>query len=258
MLTYRPQRRLWIGFAGFLMALVGAVFVPFFAFAQSALPIPPLTARVMDQTGTLTPPQIAQLSAQLKTMEDTQGAQVVVLMVPSTQPEDIFSYSNRVANAWKIGRKEVGDGVLIVVAKNDRKLRIEIAKSLEGPIPDLAASDIINQAITPAFKQGQYAQGLQAGITQLATRIGGGDPSVRPRKGDAATAEPLEQSPLALLGFVGFAILFILSVRFFGFSNTVLILMSVARGGGNGSSNNGGFGSGGGGNFGGGGASGRW
>jgi uncharacterized protein len=94
-------------------------------------------------------------------------------MVASTLPEDIFSYSNRVASTWKIGSKANGDGVLIVVAKDDRKLRIEIAKALEGAIPDVLAGQIVKEVITPPFKQGQYASGLQAGIEQIAARIAG-------------------------------------------------------------------------------------
>jgi len=96
-----------------------------------------------------------------------------VLMVPSTQPEDIASFANRVANTWKIGRREVGDGVLVIVAKTDRSLRIEVAKTLEGAIPDLAAKHIIDQAITPRFKQGDFAGGLNAGIDQLVARVHG-------------------------------------------------------------------------------------
>ena len=143
------------------------------AFAQSVLPVPPLTARVIDQTATLTADEVSALSGQLQKLETERGAQVVVLMVASTQPEDIFSYSNRVASTWKIGRQDVGDGVLIVVAKNDRKLRIEIAKSLEGAIPDVLAGQIISESITPKFKQNQYASGLQAGVAQIEARITG-------------------------------------------------------------------------------------
>ncbi len=218
--------------------------------------IPALASRVIDQTQTLSDSEIAGLQAQLKSIEDKRGSQIVVLMLASTQPEDIFSYSNRVANAWKIGRKNVGDGILVVVAKNDRKLRIEIAKSLEGAIPDLAASDIITNAITPAFKQGQYAQGLLAGIALIDKRL----------SGDASLAAPSDASSLQnaldpnLFGLIALVVILLLAVRFFGFSNTLLVLMSMNRGGGAGysSGSGGGFSSGGGGNFGGGGASGDW
>jgi uncharacterized protein len=237
--------------------LFASLFFAIHCWAQTALPVPALTARVIDQTQTLAPEQVASLTAQLKAIEDQRGAQIVVLMIASTQPEDIFSYSNRVANTWKIGRKDVGDGVLIVVAKNDHKLRIEIAKSLEGAIPDLAASDIITTAIAPAFKQGQYGQGLQAGLTQIEARIAG-DASSSSASTSNSTSLSLGDATPNLLVLIGILILFLLAVRFFGFGNTMLILMSMSRGGAGGSNGGGGFSSGGGGNFGGGGASGDW
>jgi uncharacterized protein len=93
--------------------------------------------------------------------------------VPTTQPEDIASYANRVANAWKIGRREVGDGILLVVAKNDRRVRIEVAKTLEGAVPDLAAKMIIDEAVTPRFRQDDFAGGLNAAADQLIARVTG-------------------------------------------------------------------------------------
>jgi uncharacterized protein len=113
------------------------------------------------------------LKAKLAALEAAKGSQVVVLMLPTTAPEDIASYANRVGNTWKIGRKGVGDGVLLIVAKDDRKVRIEVAKTLEGAIPDLAAKQIIDQALTPRFKVGDYAGGLDAAVEQLAARIKG-------------------------------------------------------------------------------------
>ena len=143
------------------------------AFAQDVQAVPALSARVIDTTGTLDDAQKAALDTRLAALEAQKGAQVVVLVVPSTAPEDIASYANRVANTWKIGRREVGDGVLLIVAKNDRALRIEVAKTLEGAIPDLAANRIIDEAITPRFRSGDYAGGLTAGVEQLAARIAG-------------------------------------------------------------------------------------
>ena len=96
-----------------------------------------------------------------------------MLLVPSTQPEDIASYANRVANDWKIGRKAVGDGVLVIVAKNDRQMRIEVAKTLEGAVPDIAAARIIDAAMAPRFRNGDYAGGLDAAADQLIARISG-------------------------------------------------------------------------------------
>jgi uncharacterized protein len=153
----------------FLLALAACVL----AAAQGVLPVPELTARVIDQTDTLDPIQRQGLEEKLSAFEQKKGTQIVILMVPTTQPEDIASYANRVGNAWKIGRKEVGDGVLVVVAKNDRKVRIEVAKTLEGAVPDLAAKMIIDDAITPRFRAGDFAGGLQAGVDQLIARISG-------------------------------------------------------------------------------------
>ena len=147
---------------------------PIFGWAQSQpLAVPPLTGHVMDQTGTLSANDIQALEDQLVALEKSRGSQVVVLMVPTTAPEDIAAYANRVGNQWKIGRRDVGDGVLVVVAKNDRKMRIEVAKSLEGAIPDIAAARIIDGAMKPRFQQGDFAGGLSAAITQIGARIAG-------------------------------------------------------------------------------------
>jgi len=143
------------------------------ASAQGLQAIPALAGHVIDLTGTLSTEDQHGLEASLTQLETARGSQVVILMVASTQPEDVTSYANRVGNAWKIGRKGVGDGLLIVVAKSDRKVRLEVAKSLEGAIPDLAAQQIIDTAITPAFRQGQYAQGLRDAVQQIAARIAG-------------------------------------------------------------------------------------
>ncbi|RYF41047.1 MAG: YgcG family protein, partial [Comamonadaceae bacterium] len=160
----------WAHRALLLIALaLGAGTAP----AQAPLPVPPLTARVIDQTGTLDAVQAKGLEDKLAALEQSKGTQLVVLMVPTTQPEDIASYANRVGNAWKIGRKDVGDGVLLIVAKDDRKVRIEVAKTLEGAIPDLAAKQVIDTAITPNFRSGNYAAGLQAAADQLIARING-------------------------------------------------------------------------------------
>lgn len=141
--------------------------------AQAQQAVPDLSAPVIDTTGTLDAGQLQQLERKLRAFEQSHGTQIVVLLVASTQPEDIFSYANRVANHWKIGRKDIGDGVLLLVAKNDRQVRIEVAKALEGAIPDLAAKRIIDQAITPRFRQGDFAGGLDAALDQLMARISG-------------------------------------------------------------------------------------
>ena len=161
-----------------------ASFVWLAAQAQGVLPVPALTARVIDTTGTLDAIQLKGLDDKLAAFERDKGTQIAFLLVPTTQPEDISSYANRVSNEWKIGRKGVGDGVLLVVSKNDRKVRIEVAKTLEGAVPDLAARQIIDQAITPNFRKDDYAGGLQAAADLLIARI----------KGEALPA-PLAASP---------------------------------------------------------------
>jgi uncharacterized protein len=143
------------------------------AQAQDVLPVPPLDARVIDQTGTLSAEQRGALEAKLAAFEAASGPQIVLLLVPATAPEDIASYAQRVGESWKIGRREVGDGLLLVVAKNERKVRIEVAKALEGAIPDLAARQIIDSAIKPAFRADDYAGGLNAAVDKLMERIRG-------------------------------------------------------------------------------------
>ena len=158
------------GLAATVLALI-ALLASQAALGQQA--VPALTAHVLDSTRTLTVAEVERLEKKLVDFEAQRGAQVVVLMVPSTQPEDIASFANRVANTWKIGRKEVGDGLLVIVALNDRAVRIEVAKTLEGAIPDLAAKRIIDEAMTPRFKQADYAGGLEAGATRIMSLISG-------------------------------------------------------------------------------------
>ena len=141
--------------------------------AQDLQAIPPLSARVIDTSGTLDATQIQALEAKLAAFEKSRGAQIVLLMVPTTLPEDITDYAQRAGDIYKIGRKDVGDGLLLVVAKNDRKVRIATTKTLEGAIPDLAARQIIDNAITPRFKQNDFAGGLNAAADQIMARITG-------------------------------------------------------------------------------------
>lgn len=180
--------------APILQALIAILFIAIatpFALAQPLQHVPALTAQVIDQTGTLGAEELAGLEARLSGFERESGSQVVVLMVPTTAPEDIAAYANRVANGWKIGRKGVGDGLLIVIAKQDRKLRIEVAKTLEGAIPDLAARRIIDDAITPQFKQGRYADGIGAGLDQIFARIRGEAlPAPQPAQTGRSAANP--------------------------------------------------------------------
>ena len=152
-----------------LLALASTVF----AQDGGVQPVPALAGRVVDQAGALDASQRQQLDDKLAAFEKAKGTQIVVLLVRTTQPEDIASYANRVANAWKIGRKDVGDGIVVVVAKDDRKVRIEVAKTLEGAVPDLAAKRIIDDAIVPRFRQNDFAGGLLAAVDQLIARIDG-------------------------------------------------------------------------------------
>ncbi len=200
------------------LALAAFAFAPR-AWAQDVLPVPALSARVIDQTGTLTPAQLSALESQLVALEAKRGAQLVVLMVASTQREDVASYAQRVGDAWKIGRRNVGDGLLIVVAKNDRHIRIEVAKSLEGAVPDLAARRVIDQAMKPAFRTGDYAGGLTAAVTQLDARIGGEGlpaPNTRGVGGTQDLLKGLNLEDLGLFLFIAVPIAATVITRIFG------------------------------------------
>ena len=186
------------------------------AQAQDVLPLPALTARVIDQTGTLSAAQAQALETKLAAVEAQRGSQIVVLMIPSTAPEDIAVYAQRLGEAWKIGRREIGDGLLIVVAKNDRRVRIEVAKGLEGAVPDLAAKRIISEQISPAFKAGDYAGGLNLAIDKLSARIAGeglAEPSAG-AKGGALGGFDLQD--LAIFLFVGVPIIGAVLTGLFG------------------------------------------
>ena len=141
------------------------------AAAQGVLPVPPLGGRVVDQTGTLTPPQVEALTNKLAAIESAHGAQIVILLVPTTAPEDVASFAQRVGEQWKVGRKDVGDGLIIVVAKNDRAVQIQVAKALQGAVPDIAAGRIIQQQIVPAFRAGDFAGGLNTAVDRIGERI---------------------------------------------------------------------------------------
>ena len=195
-----------MAFALWWQALAALFFIAASAFpasaqAQAALrAVPALTAHVIDQTGTLSSSQHQALEAQLAAIEQQHGAQVVVLMVPATAPEDIAAFANRVGNTWKIGRRDVGDGVLLIVAKDERRMRIEVAKALEGAIPDIAAARIIDEAMKPRFRSGDFAGGLQAAIEQLGARIAGEAlPAPTPQK----AADDTDWSDLAVFLFFG-------------------------------------------------------
>lgn len=173
------------------------------AWAQDLLPVPTLTSRVIDQTQTLAESERADLEAKLAAFEQRKGSQIVVLMVATTQPEDVASFANRVGNAWRIGRKEVGDGILVIVAKNDRKMRIEVAKTLEGAVPDLAAIRIIDEEMKPRFRNNDFAGGLNAAVARLIGLVEG-EALPAPASGRSEGADDgIDWENLAIFLFVG-------------------------------------------------------
>jgi len=151
-----------------LALLVGWVFP-----ALAAIAVPPLTGRVVDQTGTLSSGDVASLTQTLKDLEARKGSQVAILIVQTTGEETIEQFSIRVAEAWKIGRKKIDDGALLVIAKNDRHLRIEVGYGLEGALTDATTRRIIDEVITPKFKAGDFAGGVRAGIERMIRVIDG-------------------------------------------------------------------------------------
>src|SRR3954471_18049732 len=151
-----------------------------FAFAAWAeVAVPPLSGRVVDKTGTLSGSDIASLDRTLRDFEARKGSQIAVLIVPTTQPETIEQYSIRVAEAWQIGRKKIDDGALLVVAKDDRKLRIEVGYGLEGALTDVTAKRIIDEVITPKFRSGDFAGGIADGANRI-LRVVDGEPLPAP------------------------------------------------------------------------------
>jgi uncharacterized protein len=151
--------------------LLGAAFSV--AGAQALQPLPKLETRVTDVTGTLTAGQQAELEQKLADFEARKGAQIAVLLVSTTQPEEIEQYSIRVADAWKLGRKKVDDGALLILAKDDHKLRIENGYGLEGVLTDAASNRIIEDTMVPLLRQAQYFAAISAGVDQMMRLIDG-------------------------------------------------------------------------------------
>jgi uncharacterized protein len=146
---------------------------PGVAAAQTLQPVPKLEARVTDLTGTLTAAQQVQLEQKLADFEARKGAQIAVLLVPTTQPEEIEQYSIRVTDVWKLGRKKVDDGALLILAKDDHKLRIESGQGLEGVLTDAASNRIIEDTMVPLLRQAQYFAAISAGVDQMMRLIDG-------------------------------------------------------------------------------------
>ena len=263
--------------------------------AQAEVAIPPLSARVTDLTSTLDAQQIQALESSLAAFEAKKGSQIAVLILPTTQPETIEKYGIRVVEAWKLGRKGVDDGVLLLVAKEDRAMRIEVGYGLEGALNDATAKRIVAEIITPFFKRGEFYQGIDAG-TNAIIKVVEGEPLPEPQTAPELGGKEIElllivavgvsmvvggilrallgRFPAALLTGGGLGLLAwltvvpLLAALLVGAMAFVFVLLGGTRhgfgghrgggfGGGNGGFGGGGFGGGGGG-FGGGGASGRW
>ena len=270
------------------LPLLIALCLPQLSQAQQA--VPALSARVIDQTGTLSSSQVASLDQVLSTFEKRKGSQLAVLIVPTTAPESIEQFGIRIADQWKLGRKKVDDGVILIIAKSDRTLRIEVGYGLEGALNDATSKRIIDDIIVPRFKQQDFYGGVMAGAQAIISVVDG-EPLPSPAKNEQLTEDDLYQVvPVvfiaalilggilrSILGRMNGALLtggFIamMSWLILGAISMALLAGVVAfvvaltgigiggggfGGGGRGGSGGGGF-RGGGGGFGGGGASGRW
>lgn len=262
---------------------------------KAEVPVPALTAQVVDSTGTLSNEEQATLIQKLQAFEASKGSQIAVLLVQTTQPEPIEQYALRVAESWKIGRKNIDDGAILVVALQDRALRIEVGYGLEGALTDITSKRIIEEFITPQFRQGDIAGGVAAGVDQM-IRVIEGEPLPEPARAatKSGTNSIEDIAPLVFMlaiflgGFLRKAIgklpaalatggvVFVVAWLFAGaviiailaaLAAAVLTLFGSSMGGigggrggfgrGGGFGGGGGF-SGGGGGFGGGGSSGRW
>lgn len=167
-MTFNHTIRYW------LYALIVAAYLSVFAaYSHAEVAVPDLKSRVTDLTATLNAGEVTQLEQKLAAFEKNKGSQIAVLIIPTTKPETIEQYAMRVAEAWKLGRKGVDDGVLLLIAKNDRSLRLEVGYGLEGALPDAKAKRIITEIITPHFKQGHFADGIDAGVDAILAAIKG-------------------------------------------------------------------------------------
>ncbi|MES1980926.1 MAG: TPM domain-containing protein [Pseudomonadota bacterium] len=170
--------------------------------AHADVAVPPLVAHINDLTATLEPAQKQELEAALTRFETQKGVQIVVLLLPTTQPETIEEYGIRVAQAWKVGRKGVDDGALLLIAKDDRTLRIEVGYGLEGVLNDATARRIIAEDITPSLKRGDFYGGIKAGVARMMAVIEG-EPLPPPRaRGTAASGGFSNYESLLMIGFV--------------------------------------------------------
>ncbi|OAE98055.1 hypothetical protein AYJ54_04770 [Bradyrhizobium centrolobii] len=202
-----------------------ALLLAFASAASADVAVPQLTGRVVDQTGTLSSSDLASLNQKLRDFEAKKGSQVAVLIVPTTQPETIEQYSIRVADAWKVGRKKVDDGAILLVAKNDRHLRIEVGYGLEGALTDVTSRRIIDEVITPKFRTGDFAGGISDGVDRM-IRVIDGEPLPAPARSTSFSNDFSDFGPV--IPFALFASLFV-----GGILRTMLgrLLGSVATGG---------------------------
>jgi uncharacterized protein len=186
-----------------LLALLAALLC--FCQASAQVPVPALTGRVVDQTGTLSAQQIEQLDARLAAFEREKGAQIAVLLLPTTAPEPIEAFGIRVAEQWQIGRKGVDDGVIVIVAKDDRAARLEVGYGLEGAVPDAVANRVIDEYLVPRFREGDFYGGLSAGIDRVVKLIEG-EPLPPPRAAERAPSGQSLQSYLVFFFVLVFAV----------------------------------------------------
>jgi uncharacterized protein len=189
---------------GWLLALVLALLpalLPAPLQAQALQPIPRLEGRVTDLTGTLTAGEQTEIEAKLAAFESRKGAQLAVLMLPTTAPETIEQYGVRVASAWKLGRAKPDDGALLLVAKDDRALRIEVGYGLEGALTDAVSSRIINETMVPLLKQGSYAGAINAGLDQM-IRVVDGEALPPPDKAWEGNGRLFNYLPFLVIGFL--------------------------------------------------------
>ncbi|HEY7787217.1 MAG TPA: TPM domain-containing protein [Casimicrobiaceae bacterium] len=184
--------------------------------ADGLAPIPKLVARVTDETNTLSAADKQALEAKLADWEQRTGNQLVVLMVPSTKPEPIESYSIRVAEAWKIGRKGQDNGALFVVAKDDHKMRIEVGYGLEGVLTDVTSHRIIDEDVAPQFRQNRFAAGVNAGVDRIIAVVGSGQPLAAKPAPPARSGQGFDFGTLLIFLFVGVPIVGGILSRIFG------------------------------------------
>src|SRR6187402_3835725 len=157
--------RAWAGAAALLLAIA--------ALAQEPVPVPRLSARVIDQTGTLSAPQRDGLESKLRAFEEAKGSQVAVLLVPTLGTEAIEDFAGRVADSWQLGRKGVDDGVLFVVALQERRMRIHTGRGVQGTLTDALSKRITAEIVTPHFRAGDFPGGIQAGVDAILKAVEG-------------------------------------------------------------------------------------